>query len=319
MAASVRRRGLAGLGLAGMAAAMVGRAQAANKIVVMTSLQATYSIASALAKDTAFEVYPAFPPDVSMDEQAGWLSKRRRADFLATAKTADAVITIRRIWDLDPLYPAVRAQNIRVVEIDASTPFSPEMAGVALLGAGQGEGGEISKAPSPYIWLNLTNAVRMTDIIGADLRRLSEADAKQIDMNKQQFRSAILTLRTEYEAKISSVDDPSVISLSSDIGYLLKDLGLDVAATLAKSDYDWSVADIELLRNKLAKTGARTVVAVRQPKDAIVAAINGAGARLAVLDLMDPGVANADGAMDPDGFFKASSGNLKSLVSALSG
>lgn len=319
MAASVRRRGLAGLGLAGVAAAVVGRAQAAAKIVVMTSLQATYSIACALAKGTAIEVHPAFPPDVSMDEQAGWLAKRRRADFIAAANTADAVITIRRIWDLDPLYPAVRAQNIRVVEIDASTPFSPEMAGVALLAAGQSEGGEISKAPSPYIWLNLTNAVRMTDIIGADLRRLSEADAKQIDQNKQQFRSAILALRTEYEAKISSVDDPSVISLSSDIGYLLKDLGMDVAATLPKSDYDWSVADIELLRNTLAKTGARTVVAVRQPKDAIVSAITATGARLAVLDLMDPGIANADGALDPDGFLTTSRGNLKLLLTALAG
>src|SRR5262249_1453150 len=157
---------------------------------VLASLQSTYSIAYALAKDTAIDVRPAYPADIGMEQQADWLAKRRRPDFIASAKSAAAGDNIRRVWGLYPRYPAGRAQNIRVIEIDASTPFSPEMAGVALLGQGKDAGGQIAKAPSPYIWLNLTNAVRMTDIVGADLRRLSEADAKAIDRNQQRFRSS---------------------------------------------------------------------------------------------------------------------------------
>jgi ABC-type Zn uptake system ZnuABC Zn-binding protein ZnuA len=316
---SLGRRGAVGLGLAAFPAAFARPARAADKIVVMASLQATYSIACALAKDTAIDVRAAFPADVDMEQQAAWLTKRRRTDFIASAKAADAVITIRRIWDLDPLYSSVRAQNIRVIEIDASTPFSPEMAGVALLSQGKGAGGEVAKAPSPYIWLNLTNAVRMTDIISADLRRLSEADAKTIDRNQQSFRANILALRTEYEGKIGAIDDASVISLHSGLAYMLGDIGLDVAATMAKSDFDWTDADIQMLRGHLAKTGSRAVVAARQPKEPIVAAIATAGARLVVLDLIDPGVANADGALDPDGFLKVSRSNLKNLLAALQG
>jgi len=295
-------------------------AAAGEKLLIVTGLQSTYSIARALAKDTGIEVQAGFPPDVGMEEQASYLSKKRRADFIAAAKRADAAITIRRIWNLDPLFSAVRAQNIRVIEIDASTPFAPEMAGVALLETSKLQGAEGEHRPgtaSPYIWLSLTNVVRMTDIVAADLRRLSETDAKTIERNQQQFRASILALRAQFDGKLADVDNPAVILLSSDLGYLVTDLGLDITASFAKSDFDWKDADLQALLDKMAKSGTRVVLAAHQPKDKIAAAIKTAGGHLAVLDMIDPGKAGQDDQLDPDGLLKATRSNLDALLTAL--
>ncbi len=290
---------------------------AADKRLVITSLQATYSIACALAKDTAIEVRPGFPADVGMDQQAAYLAKRQRADFIAAAQQADAVIAIRRIWDTDPLYPAVRAQNIRAIEIDASTPFAPEMAGVALLDTTKMVGDGVSRGISPYIWLSLTNAIRMTDIVASDLRRLSSADATTIDRNQQQFRGAILAMRVGFEGRLADIDASAVILLNQGFRYLMADIGVDVAASFARSDFDWTETDTAALREAITKTGARAVIAAQKPKDAVAAAIAASGGRLAILNLMDPGVATAHGQLDPNGLLSATRANLDALLAVL--
>ncbi len=292
-------------------------AMAADKRLIMTSLQATYSIAHALAKDTAIEVRPGFPADVGMEQQKAHLAKRRRADFIGSAQQADAVISIRRIWDTDPLYPAVRVQNIRAIEIDASTPFAPEMAGVALLETTKKMGDEISRGVSPYIWLSLTNAIRMTDIVASDIRRLSPPDATTIDRNQQQFRGEILALQVRFETRLADIDASAAILLNQEFRYLVADIGVDVAASFAKSDFDRTEIDIATLRDEIGKTGARVVIAAQQPKASVVAAIAASGGRLAILNLMDPGVGTADGQLDPNGFLTATRANLDALLAAL--
>src|SRR5260221_8742553 len=87
-------------------------AAAADKILVLTALQSTYSIASALAKDTAIEGQAGFPADIGMGQQSSLLSQRQRRDVIAAAKRADAVVTIRKVWNAYPLFPAARAVNI---------------------------------------------------------------------------------------------------------------------------------------------------------------------------------------------------------------
>jgi hypothetical protein len=302
-------------------ALFVRRADAADKnVLIITGLQSTFSIARALAKDTSIEVQAAFPPDIGMEEQASYLSKKRRADFIAAAKRADAAITIRRIWNLDPLFAAVRVQNIRAIEIDASTPFSPEMAGVALLETGKLQGAAGEHRPgtvSPYIWLSLTNIVRMTDIIATDFRRLSEADAQTIDRNQQQFRASLLALRSQFDGKLADIDIPSVILLNANLAYLMTDLGVDIAASFAKSEYDWTDDDVKTLLDKMSKSGTRAVIAAHKPKDKIAAAITAAGGRIAALDLIDIGVADQDGRLDAGGLLKVTRGNLDTLLATL--
>lgn len=294
-------------------------AVAADKALVLTALQSTYSITRALAKDTAIDVQAAFPADIGMDQESAWLSQRQRRDFIAAAKQADAVITIRRVWDADPLFPATRALNIRVVEIDASTPFDPALAGVALVQLGK-DGIPVSNdkpgTVSPYIWLNPINAIRMTDIVAADLRRLSEADAATIDRNQQSFRSALIAMKADFDGKLAEIDDPSVISLSNDLAYLTTGLGVDVAAYFPKSDYDWTDADVKALVDKMTASKIGAVIAPRKPKDSIAAAIAAAGGHLAVLELMDPAAA-ADGKPAPDGLMKAMRSNLDKILAVL--
>lgn len=309
LGSTLRRSGLAAL----LVLAAVP-ASAADRVLVLTSLQPTYSIAQALAKGTKIDVRQAFPADIGMDQQASYLARRRRDDFIAAAKEADAVVTIRKTWEADPLFPAVRRINIRTIEIDASSPLSPELAGVALLPAGK-DGAK--GAVSPYIWLNPTNAVRMTDIVAADLRRLSEADAQTIDANQVAFRQRILALKAEFESKLSEIDDPSVILLNPELAYLTGGLGVDVAATFAKPGFDWTDADAAALVDKMASSGVRGVVAMGKPKDAVAAAIAKAGGRLAILDPIDPGLAGADGKTDPDGFLTVLRANLERLLAAM--
>jgi ABC-type Zn uptake system ZnuABC Zn-binding protein ZnuA len=293
---------------------------AADKILVLTALQSTYSIASALAKDTAIEVQAGFPADIGMDQQSAWLSQRQRRDFIAAAKRADAVVTIRKVWSTDPLFPAARALNIRVVEIDASTPFAPELAGVALVQVGK-DGVPVSNnqpgTVSPYIWLNPINAVRMTDIIAADLRRLSEADAATIDRNQQVFRAQLIAMKAGFDAKLAEIDDPSVISLSSDLAYLTTGLGVDVAAFFPKSDYDWTDADAKALIDKMKASKTVAVIAPGKPKESVAAAIAAAGGHLAILNMMDPAISTADGKLDPDGLIKTMRGNLDQILAVL--
>jgi ABC-type Zn uptake system ZnuABC Zn-binding protein ZnuA len=295
-------------------------AAAADKILVMTALQSTYSIASALAKDTAIDVQAGFPVDIGMDQQSAWLSQRQRKDFITAAKRADAVVTIRKVWSVDPLFPAVRGLNIRVVEIDASTPFAPELAGVALVQLGK-DGIPVSNnrpgTTSPYIWLNPINAVRMTDIIAADLRRLSEADAATIDRNQQAFRALLIAMKAKFDASLAEIDDPSVISLSSDLAYLTTGLGVDVAAFFPKSEYDWTDADEKALVDKMKASKVVAVITPGKPKDSVAAAIAAAGGHVAVLNMMDPGVADTDGKLDPDGLIKTMRSNLDKILAVL--
>ena len=292
-------------------------ARASERVVVLAGLQATFSIATALARNTAIEVLAAFPADTGMAEQADWLARRTRTDFMAAARRADAVIGIRAVWPADPLYPEVRRRNIHAIEIDASASFQPELAGVATLATPAGDGAR--REASPFIWLSLTNAVRMTDIAAADLKRLNVPDAAQIERNQADFRGAILALRGEYEARLAAFDDPAAILLAPALRYLLSDMAVRIAAVFAKSDVDWTADDRTVFAAAFKRSGTQTVVAAQPPVAGIAAMITALGGKLAVLDTLDPGLAMPDGSRDPDGLLRGLRGNLAALSGALTG
>src|SRR5207302_1522673 len=81
--------------------------------------------------------------------------------------------------------------------------------------------------------------------------RLSEADAATIDRNQQAFRSSLIAMKANFDAKLAEIEDPSVISLSSDLAYITTGLGVDVAAFFPKSEYDWTDADAKALVDKM--------------------------------------------------------------------
>lgn len=286
-------------------------ARAGGRVTVLTGLQATFSIASALARGTQIEVIAAFPPDTGMADAAGWLAKRARPDFVAAARLADAAIGIRAVWPADPLYPEVRRQNIRAIEIDASASFQPELAGVAALSAATAAGA------TQYIWLSLANCVRMTDIVAADLKRLSEADAGQIERNQAAFRSTLLKLRATAEARLAALDDPAAILLTPALAYLLSDMAVRTAAIVAAPDSDWTEAGRTAFAATFARAGTRAVVAAQPPAPETAALLAKLGAKLAVLDTLDPPHSTPDGLCDPDGLLRGLDANLTALLGVL--
>jgi ABC-type Zn uptake system ZnuABC Zn-binding protein ZnuA len=107
-------------------------ARAADAVLVLTSLPATYSIASALAEGTRIRVVNVPVEGRPMSTQSRFFERPTR-EVENQLKRADAVITVGKLWREDPLYPAARAQNIRVVNIDATEPVSRTLTGVALM------------------------------------------------------------------------------------------------------------------------------------------------------------------------------------------
>src|SRR5690606_32535202 len=101
---------------------------------------------------------------------------------------ADAVVTIGKLWLDDPLYTAARNANIRVVEIDATKPWSTTLEGVSVIAQPAEQGpwaatGTVVREPSVYYWLSPSNAARSADIIARDLMRLAPDDAARIEEN----------------------------------------------------------------------------------------------------------------------------------------
>jgi hypothetical protein len=54
-----------------------------------------------------------------------------------------------------------------------------------------------------------------------------------------------------------------------------------------------------------------------KPKDSVAAAIAAAGGHVAVLNMMDPGVADADRKLDPAGLIKTMRSNLDKILAVL--
>lgn len=310
MAAAPPRRALFALPL--LAVAGPARAEAGGPVVV-AGLQATFSILAALTQGASVRALPAFPADIGMSQQSAWLARRARPTFLAAARQADAVVSIRAAWDGDPLFPEVRRQTIRAIEIDASRSFAPELAGVATL-MSDGEGG---RRALPEIWLSLTNAVRMTDIVAADLRRLAPDDAARIDANHAACRGRLLALRAAAEARLAALDDPAAILLSPKLAYLLGDLGIRIAASVAKPDFDWTEADRADFAARFAAAGTRLAVAAQPPSDAVAALIARLGGQVVALDPLDPGAALPDGQLDPQGYLAGQTRNLDAVLAGL--
>lgn len=285
---------------------------------VLTTLQATYSIASVLAKGTSIEVVNVPQQGVPMDSQAFALT---RADE-ATLKDAAAVIGIGRLWHDDPLYPAVRARNLRTVNIDATFPWSGAEPGVAVIRKPVSDvpwadaAGETDAGLSRYVWLSPTNAARMAELVAADLARLSPADAGRIGTNLTAFTRAMREFKAEYGGRVAAVADPRVLSLADEFVYLYSDLGVFVDGWFVKQDVNWTDADRTALTAYLKEHDVRVVVHKWEPDPKIAAAIAAGGASLVILDAGDPGVAAQKGPLPVDGYQALMRANLETLLAA---
>ena len=300
--------------------ALPARAEDDSGVLVLTSLPATYSIASALAQGTRIQVANVPEAGRPMNALDRYLEKPGEDDT-ALLRRADAVVTIGKLWREDPLYTAARAYNIRVVNIDATEPYSRTMPGIALTrepggqapwqkaGTG-GAAGAVAQADgaSLHFWLGPSNGARSAEIVAHDLARLSPADAERIGRNLADYRGRLLQLKQSYEAKLAELENVTVFALSGDFAYLTTDLGLFVEGYFIRQDIEWTPADLEAFRKHLMARDIRVVIHEWEPSEAIRQAITAAGAKLVVL---------RSGETFKPGYLADMEANLEALYSTL--
>lgn len=264
----------------------------AGRLRVLTALPAVHALTSTLCKGTGIEV-SRLPPGtaVPMEAQSNALTRLEGELF----RKADAVVTLRRLWRADPLYPTARRHNLRIIEIDASRSWDATKPGLAVVETPKndvpwGVPSGLEDGLSPYAWLSTDNGARMATLIAADLRRLSPADANRIEQNLAALEARLRRLKAEYGVRVAALQDPKVLSLANEFAYLLGEFGVFVEGWDAKQDVDWSDSDRSALTRYLRERGIRLVVHKWRPDERIVQAIESGGAQLLILDVGNPGI-----------------------------
>lgn len=247
---------------------------------VLVAMAPLHSLTAALVAGTSVRLTLLPEQPRSMQAQAT-LFTRQAERFAEQFRTADAVITMGKLWAGDPLYTAAREVNIRIVDIDASKPWSHELDGVAVANS------PASNAVSPYFWLSPSNVIRTLDIIGHDLQRLYPQQAATIAANLAREKASYLQLKNDVERRLAAVADPVVYALSDQFVYLTHDLGVFVEDYFIKQDIDWQAADHAALTAALRAADVKVVLHQWQPSAPIREAIAAAGAELLVLDTLE--------------------------------
>ena len=305
---------------AGLLRASIGSAQEEAGILVLTALPATFSVSHALAEGTGIVVENLPERGRRMSALPNLL--RQSADrYAETLSRADAVVTIGKLWRDDPLFIAARGFNVRVVDIDATKPWSTTLEGISVAleprqTAPWAESDPTAREPSVHYWLSPANGARMAEIIAADLARMSPRDRVAIEANLAALRRELLGLKLEYELKLAELADVTVFALASEFVYLTSDMGLYVDAWFVKQDIDWTEADLAAFGAYLRDNGIGVVVHKWEPDERIRTAIDAAGARLAVLDTLEGGIVE-DGRLMPRSYLELMRSNLEALHAAL--
>lgn len=297
------------------------RASEPSAPTVLTGNQATYSITAALLEGTPVQVQNVPEDGREMAVLPDYIA-RRKDSLVPAFAAATAVVTLTNALPEDPLYRFARQANIRIVNIDAAVPWSPDMPGVALVqtpvsnvrwGSDPDPAGG---ATAPYLWLSLSNAIRMADIVAHDLAALFPQSAPVIAANLDRLKRSLLRQRGDFQSRLIESESDLVFALTGDFIYLTNDMGLLVDGYFIKQDVRWTVADLAALTRHLKDHGIKVVLHKWQPSEAIQKAVRDAGARLVVLDAGDTGVV-VDGKLARDGLQQVLRKDLEAILAAL--
>lgn len=259
----------------------VARAQdAGTKPLVLVAMAPIYELTQTLLAGTSVDVQLLPESPRSMEAQRTVFT-RQAERYAEQFQKADAVIGINKIWPGDPLYITARDFNIRVVDIDASKPWSHELDGVSIANS------PVTNTVSPYFWLSPSNIIRSLEIIGYDLQKLYPADAATIKTNLEREKASYVTLKNDFEQRFINIADPFVYALTDEFVYLTSDIGLFVEDYFVKQDIDWTPEDYSNLTTALSSSGVRVVIHKWEPTPEIQKAITDAGATLLVLDSLE--------------------------------
>lgn len=268
-------------------------AGSAKPLRVLASLPITYGLGEVLLKGTDVNLERAAPANLPGSRQTAYFTGRGAPALAKLATDADAVIGLRSLWADDPLYPISRRSNIRIVEVDAARPVDGALPGIAVQPGNKVDG--LNSQP----WFSSNNMGRMADVMAADLVRLAPEAKPKIEANLAALKQRLLTFSADSEARLTSANNLSVMSLSDHFSYLIGSLNLELIGLDARPDTEWTPEALKQLGATLKDNDVAVVLHHRQPSDALKAVIAEAGSRLVVLsvDAADP-VAELEGNVD---------------------
>lgn len=238
---------------------------------VLTGHPVVHALASDLASGSNIEVQRAAPANIPPARLLSYLTSRGEAAFIATARRADAVITLRSIWPDDPLYPLARRNQIRIVEIDAAVPIDGALPGIAL------QAGKPALLSQP--WLDPVNLGRMADILANELSRLEPATQPAIMARLAAIKHRLIRLTARNEAALATLDNVSVASPGERLDYLVSGLNLERIAVPESRD----PAD---LAHQLAAAGTALVLYDAEIEPELRQALEKAGIKVRVVEAL---------------------------------
>ena len=185
---------------------------------VLTNTQATYTLTSMLAENTDIKVKSLFETSASMSyDQIQTLKSIPKESY----NDVVAVVDLQRVWIYDSLFEFARRENIKVIEIDASYSYQDNTS-LSLLINNYHKGENVGQT-NPYVWLDLWNANKMTQIIAHDLIRLFPENKDVINKNLEKTLNILEKLSEEYNS-LDNID--GVIVLSENLNYLITYLNI---------------------------------------------------------------------------------------------
>lgn len=185
---------------------------------VLTNTQATYTLTSMLAENTDIKVKSLFETSASMSyDQIQTLKSIPKESY----NDVVAVVDLQRVWIYDSLFEFARRENIKVIEIDASYSYQDNTS-LSLLINNYHKGENVGQT-NPYVWLDLGNANKMTQIIAHDLIRLFPENKDVINKNLEKTLNRLEKLAEEYNS-LDNID--GVIVLSENLNYLITYLNI---------------------------------------------------------------------------------------------
>ena len=293
-----------------------------REVTILTSLPVTYFLTSALVENTNIKVLNLPKRGRRINGQANYFESKA-AKLAETFKAASAVVTIGKLWRDDPLFTAARSANIRIVEIDATKPWSNTLEGVSVARTPYQDAPWVKTTeeqghakPSIFFWLSLANSARSAEIIAQDLMRLVPEQETQIKANLVGLRSKLLELLRESELELLSAPDITVFSLAPELVYLTSEQNLFVDGSFYKQDIEWTSTDTSAFEQHLKDHNIGVVLHKWEPAEPILAAIKAANARLVVIETLDAGIVKK-GKLLAESYFTLMEQNLKTLRAAL--
>ncbi len=246
---------------------------------IVATLPAISSLLCDLTSGTGIIIQNAIPPDVSIAELDQFITEHGK--LLDSLSLCDAVFDLRSVVRQDVFYPQLRKRNIRIVEVDCATPPDPVLSPIPILLNGANE-------PNPFVWLSVSNAVKMAEIAAKDLASLYPHFSGRIFENLADLKRRYFALKASAEGELAQIADFRATVLTPDFDYFLNDVNLFVPYRYSGDDNEWTVKEKNEFSDNVRRGRIRTLVHRWKPTGASAAICDSAHVDVAVLAVGDP-------------------------------